>query len=90
MVVQAEHEVHAAEHQHGGADHAPDKLRRKVLHLGNVIGDPGDQRPCSEAVHLWKGKGHDPPEAVFSNLIADVLAGQMYKHIVQGAACSAE
>ena len=82
MVVQAEHEVHAAEHQHGGADHAPDKLGDEILHLGDVVGHAGHQGTRAQPVHLGEGEGHDSPEAVLAHLVADVLPGVVHEHVV--------
>ena len=47
-------------HQHdGAAEGAPQELLGKVLDLGDIVGDPGDQSPGGEIINLGKRKGLD-------------------------------
>ena len=86
MPVQPEHEKDAAEHQHGGADHAPDKIGYIILNLGNVVGYSGYQRAGADPVHLGEGEGHDIAKGILSHFISDILPGHVDEYIVQTTA----
>ena len=88
--VELKHAEHAPEHEHPVADHAAHKLREEVLHLRDVVGHARDERARADGVHLRKGEGHHPPEAVLAHVVAHVLPGILHDHVVHRAAEAAE
>ena len=84
------HEIHAADGHQNRTHHAPDTLGDQPFHLGHIVGDAGDERTGAETVDLGKGKGHDLPEGVFAQIVAEILACHVYEHVVERAEAAAD
>ena len=83
--IQPQHEPDAAHKEHRSPD-APGKGAHHGLHLGDIVGEAGDEGAGGEPVRLLKAQVHDPAEAVLSHVVGELLAGNGAEHPAQDAA----
>ena len=77
MHIQGQEREGPRNEKHGRADQPPNDGHHQPLHLGNIIGDTGDEGSGGEGIRLFKRHPHDSGKTGFPHLIAIALSADV-------------